>query len=60
MTDIAGVARELAIAMKVRARTRAPEDLRKVLELQTLLCQVVEEENEVGILTSTEGVIHSD
>lgn len=38
---IAGIARDLAVALVTRARTRLPEDQKKVLELQTVLCAEV-------------------
>lgn len=37
--SIAKIARELAEAMTIRARTRLPEDQKRVLSLQTQLCQ---------------------
>jgi hypothetical protein len=43
---IAPIARELANAMLMRARTRSAEDSRRVLELQTALCDAVRNEAE--------------
>jgi hypothetical protein len=45
---IAEIARELIQAMKVRAKTRHPNDLRTVLLLQTQLAQAVDAEKEVA------------
>ena len=39
--EIAGIARELAYAMATRARTRLPEDNKRVLLLQTDLVRAV-------------------
>lgn len=48
MTDavIAGIARDLALAMMQRARSRTADDAKAVLELQTRLCSAVREEAE--------------
>lgn len=42
---VAAIARELVKAMQKRARTRAPEDLKVVLDLQTQLAAEVFAEN---------------
>jgi hypothetical protein len=41
---IASIARELVNAMLLRAKSRAAEDTRRVLELQTELCAAVRSE----------------
>jgi hypothetical protein len=43
---IASIGRQLADAMVTRARTRLPDDQKKVLDLQTQLCAAVKEERE--------------
>jgi hypothetical protein len=43
---VAGIARELIRAMKARAKSRSPEDLKIVLRLQTELAQAINTEEQ--------------
>jgi hypothetical protein len=55
---IAAIARELAGAMQMRAKSRSPEDMRRVLELQADLCTEVHNETRQAVRAALRNEIH--